>query len=648
MGDLIGNQVTGQLFYVPINEFRKVRSLEINQIERAKIFSFLCRINVLYMIAKAGSGHIGSSFSSMDIVVWMYLNEIKTDLNINSKKRNDFFFSSKGHDVPALYSVLIGLEKLNFNLLHKLRRIDGLPGHPDIKTPNIITNTGSLGMGISKAKGIIFANRKLKKKNNVFVLTGDGELQEGQIWESLISAANHNLGELTVIVDHNKLQSDTLVSKVNSLGNLYEKFNSFGWHVEECDGNNISEFSSTLNKIKLIKNRPKIIIANTIKGKGVSFMEHTSIDSDVELYKFHSGAPSYKLYLNALNEISSKLNKTLKKYNLPNLKLISISVSESNSTKDLEKLIPSYSKILIENARRNDKIIALDADLVLDTGLIPFQKEFPDRFLECGIAEQDMVSQAGGIALMGLIPIVHSFTCFLSSRPNEQIYNNSTELTKIIYVGSLAGIIPGGPGHSHQGIRDISNLSSIPNLIIVEPSCEEELEKLFRWCLNEHKASSYIRLCSIPYEKNFNLNSKYDVVLGKGNILKKGKDTAIICYGPIIISNVVKAVKILENKFNISVTIINLPWLNFIDNEWLLNEIKYFKLIFSVDNHFISGGIGDKIAEVLATDLSVATKLYKLGIKNRPMHGTNEEVLKFHELDSESVARKIFEKYKNI
>ena len=116
--------------------------------------------------------------------------------------------------------------------------------------------------------------------------------------------------------------------------------------------------------------------------------------------------------------------------------------------------------------------------MVLDTGLIPFAEKFPDRFIECGIAEQDMVSQAGGMALKGLLPIVHSFACFLTARPSEQIYNNSTEHTKIIYVGTLAGVLPGGPGHSHQGVRDISTMSAIPGMIVFEPSCEDEVESL--------------------------------------------------------------------------------------------------------------------------------------------------------------------------
>src|SRR5262249_7416079 len=158
------------------------------------------------MIAKAGSGHIGSSFSSMDILSWLMLNELAPE---------DVFFSSKGHDAPGYYSVLLGTGKLNYDHIHKLRKLGGLPGHPDIHTPGIHTNTGSLGMGISKAKGMLAAKKQAGDKGRVFVLTGDGEWQEGQGWESLISAANHKTDKLIVIIDHNKLQSDTFVKNVS-------------------------------------------------------------------------------------------------------------------------------------------------------------------------------------------------------------------------------------------------------------------------------------------------------------------------------------------------------------------------------------------------------------------------------------------------
>lgn len=638
MGDQIGVAVSGTLYYVPFKEFQRIRTLAVSTVEKTRLFAALCRINTLYMIACAGSGHIGSSFSSMDIMSWIQLNELRTPDAGDTTLSRDTFFSSKGHDAPGLYNTWIGIGKLDFELIHQLRRLNGLPGHPDVSTANVVTNTGSLGMGVSKAKGMIVANRLLKQPGNVYVLTGDGELQEGQFWESLISAANHKLHELIVIIDHNKLQSDTLLSRVSDLGDLEAKLAAFGWHVSRCDGNDLAAFSQTLAVTKSVGDRPKVIIADTIKGKGVSFMEHTSIDSDVEFYKFHSGAPTEDAYIRAAQELIDNANTLLAAVGSEKLELDSVTRPAAIVPENPQRLIAAYTNALLEQARKNPKIVALDADLILDTGLIPFQKEFPDRFIECGIAEQDMVSQAGGMALRGLIPIVHSFACFLSARPNEQIYNNATEGEKIIYVGSLAGVVPGGPGHSHQAVRDISALGGIPSLTLMEPSCEAEVAMLLDWAINQSTGSSYLRLVSLPWVIPFELPSDYKPQLGKGVILTEGKDAVLITYGPVLLSAAVQAAQSLSKESGLLVKVINLPWLNNIDAKWLTHELGTCAKIFSLDNHYLVGGQGDRIAEIIAKEALSEKKLFRVGIGEIPACGTNPEILKVHGLDSASIS----------
>lgn len=640
MGDQAGVAVSGTLYYVPYKEFERVRALPLDALEKTAIYAALCRINTLYMIARAGSGHIGSSFSSMDIMCWLLLNEIRPSDANDPQSPNDIFFSSKGHDAPGLYSAWIGLGKLDFDLLHQLRRLDGLPGHPDISTPNVVTNTGSLGMGVSKAKGMIFANRLHHRSGNVFVLTGDGELQEGQFWESLISAANHKLGELTVIVDHNKLQSDTLISKVSDLGNLEAKFAAFGWHVSRCDGNNFAALSHTLAVTKDVTDKPKVIIADTVKGKGVSFMEHTSIDSDVELYKFHSGAPAEDAYVRASEELTYSANALLAATNAEALELESVIRPTAVQATNPQRLIQAYSNALIEQAGQNLNIVALDADLILDTGLIPYQQAFPERFLECGIAEQDMVSQAGGMALKGVLPIVHSFACFLSSRPNENIYNNATEGTKIIYVGSLAGVVPAGPGHSHQAVRDISSLGGIPNLTLVEPSCEDEVGQLLDWAINANDKSTYIRLVSIPSLISYQMPTGYQVVKGVGAVISEGDDALIITSGPVLLEQAYKAVQALTAS-GINVGLVNLPWLNHVDTDWLNGLLRGYKHVFIYENHYEIGGQGDRICSAIDPAVSGATTVHRLAISTLPECGTNPEILAAYKFQAADIADNI-------
>jgi transketolase len=633
LGDLTGNAVDGTLYYASGKQFDRLKNLNAPLELRLALWADLARLNALYMIANAGSGHIGSSFSSLDVVASLYLSELQSD---------DFYFSSKGHDAPGLYAVLIAQAVLPEERLHQLRRLGGLPGHPDVNTAGMVTNTGSLGMGISKAKGMIFANRLCGKKARAFVMTGDGELQEGQIWESLVSAANQEMGELTVIVDHNKIQSDFSVERTSSLGDVAAKFRAFGWEVDRIDGHDMGSILQTFDRLRGISDRPKVVIADTIKGKGVSFMQGTSIDSDVEMFRFHSGAPQSGDYRRAVQEIIDRLNSGLAMLNVGGIELETVERKPQPAViAEPSRLIPSYTEALLDQAGRNSGLVALDADLMLDMGLIPFSQTYPERFVECGIAEMDMVSQAGGMALTGLLPVAHSFSCFLSTRPNEQIYNNATEGTKIIYVGGLSGVLPAGPGHSHQSVRDIAALGSIPGLVIVEPSCPAEVAPLFDWCVNVHSGPSFLRLISIPYMLPFVLPKNYKLKLGCGIILRDGGDAAVITYGMVMLTEAIKAAEQLASE-GINLKIINLPWLNRIDREWLYETLRDVPSLFTIDNHYVDGGQGDFVLSAVASLRPLlSTRCQKFGLEGVPPSGGNDEVLSAVGLDHASLVRRI-------
>jgi transketolase len=621
------------LRYVPLAELQRVRRLATEAVPRTELFATCCRINVLYMIAQAGSGHIGSSFSSLDLVSWLYLNELEPQ---------DLYFSSKGHDAPGLYAVLAAIGVVPFEQIHRLRRLGGLPGHPDVGTPGIVTNTGPLGMGISKAKGMAFANRAQGKSGKLFVLTGDGELQEGQIWESLAGAVRDKLGELTVIVDHNKIQSDTWVRDVSDLGDLPAKFRAFGWKVARCDGHDLNAVAAALRGFRRIADRPKVLIADTVKGKGVSFMEGIGEAAGDRFYRFHSGAPDDETYSRALGELLNTATRQLSKLGEPQLRLENRPRQERPEMQGAQRLVPAYSRALLRQAERNGNLVALDADLELDCGLIAFRERFPERYLECGIAEQDMVSQAGGMALRGLLPVVHSFACFLSTRANEQIYNNATERTKIIYVGSLAGLLPSGPGHSHQSVRDLSALGSVPGLVMVEPSCEDEVELALEYCVQGTGESCYLRLVSIPCHVPYRLPVNYKMLEGRGIALTEGDDAIVFSYGPVLLSQAFEASTILREERGIGLTVVNLPWLNRVDDRWLLETVGDCRHVFTLDDHYVAFGQGQMLAARLASvGLAPGTQIRQLGLTELPACGANGEALSAHELDAASLAREV-------
>ena len=476
MGEQQLDQVTSDtLVCVPASEFRRLLDAKLPARATAEAFAALARINILYMIARAWSGHIGTSFSSLEIMSWLFLNEIR-DLD-RGPDACDIFFSSKGHDAPALYAVLMGLGLLPEDKIDHLRRLHGLPGHPHVETPYIQANTGSLGMGVSKAKGMALANRLTGHPRRIFVLTGDGELQEGQFWESLASAARASLSEIVIVIDHNKIQSDAWVARVSDLGDLDAKLRAFGWHVARCDGHDMGGLEATFRGLDRMTDRPKAIIADTVKGHGVSFMEGPAMKAG-ELYAYHSGAPTEDEYARGSKELLARAERLFADAGLGILATRTGRRPERREPRGTENLIAAYSEALVTEADRHSRLVVLDADLVKDCGLVPFAQKYPDRFVECGIAEQDMVSMACGMAHRGLLPIAHSFACFLSARPNEQIYNQCSEGSKVIYVGSLAGLLPGGPGHSHQSVRDIAALGSVPHMLMAEPSVEAEVHAL--------------------------------------------------------------------------------------------------------------------------------------------------------------------------
>lgn len=620
------------LRYVPYSELQRIVALTDDPVARAACFADACRLNALYMIRRAGSGHPGTTFSSLDIVSWLYLEALD---------EGDRYFSSKGHDAPGLYAVLTGLGRLDFELIHGLRRLNGLPGHPDVAaTPEVITSTGSLGMGVSKARGFILANRLQGRPGRVYVLTGDGELQEGQFWESLQPTANRGLHEVTVIVDRNEVQSDTWVDRVSDLGDLQAKAAAFGWAVAECDGHDLADVSGTLAELKHDP-RPKFVIAHTRKGGGVSFMEpHDRLPhTDTALYGYHSGAPTPEEYERAVEEISTRLDARLAALGAPPVQLVEAPPPphESAGRSERQRLVPTYGEALIEAAEREPRLVVLDADLRYDCGLVDFRERFPDRFFECGIAEQDMVSQAGTMALAGLLPVVHSFACFLSTRPNEQIYNNATEGTKVIYVGSLAGIVPGGPGHSHQSVRDISALGAMPGMALIEPSSEHEVRAAVDWAVHHAPGPVYLRLVSVRWALGFEPPQVEALVPGQGTVLRTGRDGLLVAAGPVMVGGGWHASELLAEA-GLELGVVSLPWLREIDGAWLA-DVADGAPIFTLDNHYLVGGQGDAVLAALAAQApEAAARVTKIGVTEVPRSGENNEVLAAHGLDGDGIA----------
>jgi transketolase len=647
---------------IPIEDFRRVGEAVTDRYERVALLADMCRVNALATVKRAGSGHLGSSFSSLDIVTWLYYAELNTiRLGITHPDR-DIYFSSKGHDVPGFYAVLFSLGVLPRDQFIRLRRIAGTCGHPDISTPGIEANSGSLGMGISKGKGMAIAKRLLGRKGRVFVMTGDGELHEGQIYESLQTAAHQRVGNLHVIVDHNKLQTDKRVSEIIDLGDLEAKFRAFGWHVVRCDGHDLQQLEAVFAEFRTITDRPKIVIADTIKGRGVSFMEHpAALRAGGGLYRWHAGAPDDESYRAAHREIVERINQRLQMLQLEPLRLSVVEPEEQQpsaaslqgeqdsqiqqpkrpSAVSGEYVADAFGTALVEIGATRSDLVVLDADLSADCRLRGFEHAYPDRFIENGIAEQDMVSMAGGLARQGLLPVVNSFGAFLAARANEQIYNNGCERSKIVYVCHYAGLIPAGPGQSHQSIRDISLIGALPNVEIVQPCNAAETRMLLDYCVNGTNESTMLRLIIGPSPRLIALPPGYRPTPGQGVELAGGSEAILFGYGPVMLHEaLVAAERLAANGFGL--TVVNMPWLNRVDAGWLSKVVASHRRIFVVEDHAPFGGLGDTLLNALArAALLDGRRFEKLAVEGYPAWGTPPEALRFHHLDGVSLAERI-------
>ena len=271
--------------------------------KQLKIKACKARMGIIESVFNAKSGHPGGSLSCVDIVTYLYNNHMNIDPQNPSDENRDRFVLSKGHAAPALYAVLANRGYFPVDVLKTLRKSDSiLQGHPSIKyTPGVDMCTGSLGQGISAACGMALGGKLSGKSFRVFTVLGDGEIQEGQVWEAAMYASAKGLDNLVAVVDNNGLQIDGTIAEVNSPYPIAEKFKSFGWNVIEICAHCFDEIDAAFNAAAEFKGKPTVIVANSIKGKGVSFMENQ--------VSWHGSAPNAEQYEQAMAELSQALSE---------------------------------------------------------------------------------------------------------------------------------------------------------------------------------------------------------------------------------------------------------------------------------------------------------------------------------------------------
>ncbi len=265
--------------------------IELNEIARK------CRVEIIKMVYRAQAGHPGGSLSEIDLLTALYSTQLRVKPDEPDWIERDRFILSKGHASPGMYAILAEMGFIQHSDLESYRVLGGIcQGHVDMKfTPGVDFSAGSLGMGLSFGIGCAIASKFDKSDRECYVMLGDGEIQEGAVWEAMMAAKHHELDNLNVILDCNRIQNDDFVESQMRMFNIADKWLSFGWNVKEIDGHNMYEIIDGMRWLKSNKDSPSVLIANTIKGKGVSYMENNP--------KFHGAAPNEEQYELALKEL---------------------------------------------------------------------------------------------------------------------------------------------------------------------------------------------------------------------------------------------------------------------------------------------------------------------------------------------------------
>ena len=604
------------------------------------------RIDVLELLKNAGSGHLGGSFSEAEILSVLFNEHLKFDPNNPKWDKRDRFILSKGHANPGLYAILAEKGFFSKDEFKNLRKINGmLQGHPERITPGIEYIAGFLGQGLSAGCGMALGFKRENKENQVFVLIGDGDNLEGQTWEAARFAVHNKLDNLTAIFDYNNILSDGTTESVLTINEPEKQWKAFGWNVIIVNGHNVIQIDEALRKSKEI-DAPTIIIANTRKGHGVSFWDNSPLSHG-------SWGPTEQEYSEAKNELEKRRNEIMNMEvdTSNNISIIQpemrLNFSLDEYKNKLEKT--EFSKYFFETgemislrnafgmssanlAQKYMNFDLFDGDVKGGTMTSIFEKHFPNRFIQCGIAEQNMVSAAAGYYLAtGRIPIVTTYAVFTSLLTAAQ-FRNGVALQKIpmIVASSHVGIDTGPDGPTHQAIEDLGIFSTYPNVQVLSPSDANRVQSVLEAALLSKKPT-FMRTGRSPVPTIYSSEKEYNI--GRDEIVIEGSDVSIFATG-IMVHRAIEARDMLK-KQDISTEIIDITSVNPLDKETIVKSIKKTNCAVTAEDHYVRNGIGSAISQLISNEYPVFT--HNIGLNDYAESGSPEDLALKYGLTSKDI-----------
>lgn len=628
------------------NLFRKLNK---KQLETLQAFSNSCRISILEMTTNAGSGHPGGSLSSLDFLTLLYSYIIS--------QTGEKIVISNGHISPAVYSVLAELGYISKDDVIKNFRTFGskYEGHVTRHVPGVWFGTGPLGAGVSAACGFALAekiNTKNKKKlKKVFAIIGDGESQEGQVYEMMHAAAKEKLHNFIVFMDYNQVQLSNSLDKIMPY-NPAKTFEAAGWKVITVDGHNYQQMWHALARAYASTDKPVLILGNTIMGKGVKLMEK---DGQKHKSTWHGKTAKPKDIIKSIKllELNSQqkflledLRKNIK-YNPKRVlfkKLLSKTKIKTGTNKlykkdELTDCRTAYGKALLDLATKNKDIIAITADVASSVKTSYVKDAIPKQHVDVGIAEQHMVSSCGGLSLNNITPFCSTFGVFMTSRAKDQMRVNDINQTNVKMVATHCGLSVGQDGPTHQAIDDNGSVLGLLNTLQLEPADPNHCDRLTRY-IASHYGNVYMRMGrhKVPVLTKQNGQIFYDKTYkyeyGKCDVLRSGKDVTIVAIGAVV-HEALEAQKKLKEK-NISAEIIIASSIKKFDNN-LIKSIKKTQKVITIEDHNIYSGLGSQVAKLILEKNIKIKKLKILGIDHYQLSGNYSELYKAAGIDSDAI-----------
>ena len=602
------------------------------------------RRHSLTSTSEAGSGHPSSCFSCAELISTLFFHFLRYQVEKPENPFNDRFVLSKGHAAPILWGAWAEAGAFPTDKLKTLRQIDSdLEGHPTPRNRWVETATGSLGQGLSIAVGMALAARLKNTGNRIFVLMGDGESAEGSVWEAAALASHYNLDNLIAVWDINRLGQSQATMYQHDLQVYQQRLAAFGWHTQIVDGHDVSEILSSLEACTAVRGQPAAIIAHTLKGKGVSFME----DQD----GWHGKpVPAGEQMEQALQEIGDSLelevelrvhppekNGSASARSLPN-QTAEFSVEPPDYEADQQVATrQAYGTSLAKLGAANPAVVALDGDTKNSTYSQDFLKQHPERFFECFIAEQNMVGVAAGLSASGMIPFASTFACFLT-RAYDQIRMAAISQANLKLCGSHAGVSIGEDGPSQMGLEDLAMMRAIAGSTVLYPSdavCAERLVALAA----QTQGIVYIRT-SRP-KTPILYSEEEEFAIGGSKVVKgSDEDQATIVAAGITLHEALKAYEELLQD-NLKVRIIDLYSIKPLDETTLRKAARETGTIITVEDHYPEGGLGDAVASALAGE---PCKFRKLAVTGLPRSGPSAQLLDAFGINAANIVKAVKER----